>query len=263
MSVSAVLAFSVAVSGGCAGVTGATKTAGSTPATSAAASPREALAASVPGDATPGFRFALAGDEMPLSGVVQPAAHAYRMGFSQRDPKLGFTMMMDFLVVQQQSWTKIGFKDTKGLTGLPKLPKQWMLMDPAKVKGTDVPLAYDHDADPGNTGVLFASIVDVRQTAPGRFAGTVDLTKASKADFVDAATLTALGDKAKSTPFEAAVDGKGRLTSLAVKVPAAGKTKAATYTVAYSEYGGAPALAKPAAGEQQPAPAAAYEMMNG
>jgi hypothetical protein len=137
-----------------------------------------------------------------------------------------------------------------------------MRIDPAKIKGDDVPVGYDNETDPGDAGAVLRAIVDVRQTSAGRFAGTTDLTRQGEADIVDPARLRALGEKAKAVPFEATVDGQGRLTSAVVRIPAAGKTKAGKYTIAYTGYGNTPTPVAPAADEQQEATKAAYELLN-
>lgn len=239
----------------------------STPSRSAAPlTPRETLLKAVPGADSDSFRFTIKGGETPMKGVLDAAEQSYTIDVSQTDPDLGFTLTMKFLVVEKQSWIKIGFSHTEGLTGLPKLPKKWMLIDPSKIKDKEQdggPLAYQDDTDPGQTGAVMRAIVDVEQTGPGRFAGTTDLTQQGDAEIVDAATLKALGAKAKKVPFEAAVDARGRLVSALVKIPAAGRIKAQKYQVSYSGYGEAPTPVAPAAGEAQPATATAYEMLNG
>jgi hypothetical protein len=63
-------------------------------------------------------------------------------------------------------------------------------------------------------------------------------------------------------PFEATVDGQGRLTSTVVRIPAAGQTKAGTYKIKYTGYGSTPTPAVPAADEQQRATKDAYELLN-
>jgi hypothetical protein len=59
------------------------------------------------------------------------------------------------------------------------------------------------------------------------------------------------------------VDAAGRLTSTVVRIPAAGKSKAAKYTITYRDFGSAAKVTKPAPGEQRPAPAEAYRMLRG
>lgn len=221
----------------------------------------EKLLDSLPDAGSGPFRFAVEGGEMPATGVLDAGRQAYRIDVSETDKELGFTMTMNVLVVRDQSWVKIGFRDAGKLAGLPKLPKKWMRVDPAKVESDGLPVRYDRETDPGDAGVVVRAATDVRETAPGRFAGTADLTLQGDAGIVDAATLRALGTGAQALPFEAATDAEGRLTRLEVRIPAAGKAKATTYEVTYRDYGTAPAPARPA--EQQNAPAVVYQMLRG
>jgi len=256
----ALLAVSVAATGAC-GVADAVKETDA-PASAKPLQPRDALLASLPDASTGSFRFTVEGGEAPSSGEIDAGRQSYRVGFRYREPKAGFTLLSDYLVVKQQSWIKIRFTGTKGLTGLPKLPKKWMLIDPAKVSTKDVPLAYDNETDPGEAGVVLRAIVDVEQTSAGHFAGTTDLTRQGEAEIIGAARLRALGDKAKAVPFEATVDAKGRLTSTVVRIPAAGKTKASRYAITYAGYGTTPTPVAPPADQQQPATGDAYELLN-
>jgi hypothetical protein len=253
------LAMGVAVAGGC-GVADAVKDAA--PASAKPLGPRDVLLASLPDASTGSFRFTVEDGEIPTAGEIDAGSESYRVGFRYREPEAGFTMLSDFLVVRKQSWIKIRFTGTEGLTGLPELPKKWMLLDPAKIKGDDVPLAYENETDPGEAGAVLRAIVDVERTGAGRFTGTTDLTQQGEAEIVDAARLKALGEKAKAVPFEATVDGQGRLTSTVVRIPAAGKAKAGKYEIKYTGYGSTPTPAVPAADEQQRATKATYELLN-
>jgi hypothetical protein len=254
----ALLALSAAA-GGC-GVADAVQDAA--PASAKPLAPRDALLESLPDASTGSFRFTIEGGDAPTAGEIDAGKQSYRVGFRYREPDAGFTMLTDFLVVEQQSWIKISFKDTEGLTGLPKLPRKWMLIDPAKIEDKDVPLGYDNETDPGEAGAVLRASADVKQTGAGRFAGITDLTQQGDAAIVDAARLKALGEQAKAVPFEATVDGQGRLTSAVVKIPAAGKAKASRYKITYADYGTTATPAAPAADEQQKATKDAYELLN-
>jgi hypothetical protein len=63
-------------------------------------------------------------------------------------------------------------------------------------------------------------------------------------------------------PFTATTDAEGHLTRLVLKIPAAGKAKAHTYSVAYDGYDSTATPGAPAAGEQQKAVPAVYDMLN-
>ena len=254
----ALLALGAVTAGGC-GVADAVKEAASP----APAGPEERLLDALPGFATGAFRFTVKGGTQPMSGVLDASKKSYRIDVSQKDPDLGYTLTMKFLVVDEQAWIKIGFKGTEGLTGFPELPKTWMLVDPGKIEDTeDAPLSYDDETDPGEAGAVLRAIVDVTQTGAGTYEGTTDLTRQGEAGIVADATLKALGDRAKAVPFEATVDGQGRLTRTVVEIPAAGKAEATRYEVVYDGYGSTEPPSEPVAGEQQKAPKAAYEMLN-
>jgi hypothetical protein len=222
-------------------------------------SAQDLLLKSVPGADSGSVRFATTGSD-PTSGIMDPAKRTAQIDMTQKDPD--FTLTMNFLFVEQQSWVKINLH---GAPGLPKIPKKWMLLDPSKLKkGPDaIPVGYDNDTDPGDAGSLLRAAAGVRQTSTGHFTGTTDLSQTGDGDVTDAKTLAALGKTATAVPFEASTDGQGRLRSLVVKIPKTAKTKASTYAVTYRDYGTARTPRKPSADEQQKAPAIVYQMLNG
>jgi hypothetical protein len=225
--------------------------------------PRDALLNAVPDESTGAYHFAIKGGSTPMSGVLDAPKKTIRLEISQHEVNPDFTLDMKFLVIEQKAWTKITITPST-LPGLPKLPNKWMLLDTSKIKDRDNgPLAYGKEADPGSAMAVFQHASDVERTRTGHFAGVTDLTKATEAEIVDGATLAALGDKARKVPFTAVVDAKGRLTSAVVKIPATGKTKAATYAITYDGYDSTETPVAPAAGEQQKAVSAVYEMLNG
>ncbi|MEV6598324.1 hypothetical protein AB0M36_15805 [Actinoplanes sp. NPDC051346] len=251
-----------ALAGGC-GIAESVTTPTATPASSAPPEPREQLLDAVPGATAGAFAFRIEGGTQPMRGVLDAANKRLRIDLAHKDPELGFTITMNFLVVQERSWIKVAVKGAEGLTGMPDLPKKWMSLDPDKIKDKDAaPLAYDGETDPGEVGAVLRAIVDVKQTGTGKYAGTTDLSRQGEAEIVDEATLAALGDRAEAVPFEATVDGQGRLTSMIVRIPAAGKAKASRYEVTYDGYGSTDSPSEPAADKQQPATEEAYEMVN-
>lgn len=226
----------------------------------APATPKDKLLAAVPDGSQGNFRFTLKDAETTGKGVVDPAGKRMQLTTEYKDKKLGFTMTMGFLIIDQESWIKVTFANTKGLTGLPKLPKKWLHLDRSKVTDQE-DIDFD-DPDPAGAVALFRSIVDVAESTTGQFAGTVDLTQATETEVLDAAELAALGEKAKAVPFQALVDTTGRLTSIEINVPAFGDAPAYTHQATYGDYGVAPAVEEPPAGQTQEAPAAAYELLN-
>jgi hypothetical protein len=227
------------------------------------ATPRDALLKAVPDTKVGAYRFDIKGGTTPMSGVLDAPKKAVEIKIVEKEPDLDLTLSMTSLIIDKKGWVKIAFTPA-GLPGLPKLPKKWLLLDPSKVKDKDnSPLEYGDETDPGYVALLVHNSSGLKETSPGHYAGTTDLTRSTDADIVDAKTLTALGDKAKAAPFAAVVDAEGHLASAVVKIPAAGQTKASTYRVTYSGYGRTATPAAPAAGEQTPATATVYELLNG
>lgn len=229
-----------------------------------AATPAETLTKGVPTTSAGVFHYVIKGGVQPLSGTIDAEHKAVVTEMSEKIPDAGFTLTMKFMVVGDKTWAHISFGDAPANLGLPKLPKKWMKLDLTKLGDDSAKdLKYDGETDPGYVSALITASSGLAESSPGHYAGTVDLTKVTEADIVEDATLTALGDKAKAVPFEATLDAQGRISTALVKVPAAGKTKAATYEVTYDQYGSATAPAAPAAGDQVAAPKAAYDLLNG
>jgi hypothetical protein len=259
----AVLALATAVTSGC-GAQGLGKALSGEPASPPPLTAEEKLLKAVPGQDRDIYHYKLKGGEIPMEGVLDVPAKSARLDMTQKikNSEVEFTMVMKLLIVQDRTWMRMSFRDAGDVVGLPKLPDKWMLLDPAKLKG-DIRqnLSFD-DMDPGQFAVVVDGIVAAKEGPAGTFTGTTDLAKHPEAELLPKATLSALGAKAKAVPFEATVDGEGRLSHALIKVPAAGKVKAETYEITYDRYGTAAKVSVPAAGEQQKAPATAYELLN-
>jgi hypothetical protein len=231
------------------------------PASTTPLDPKLKLIDAVPDERDAAYRFDVAGAETPTSGVLDAPHKAALIKIVQHETGVGFSLTMTTLMVDKQTWLKMAFTPA-GLAGLPKVPKNWQLLDAAKVKDKSM-IGYDGSTDPGYAQLLVQKATGVKETSPGHFTGTTDLTQATEAEIVDAPTLAKLGAKAKAVPFTASIDAKGNLTSLIAKIPAAGGVKARTYSVEYDGFGTTAALAAPAAGEQQKATSVVYQLMAG
>jgi hypothetical protein len=225
------------------------------------ADPQVVLIDAVPGDDDGAYHFEVKGAEVPTSGVLDAPKKAAEIKAVQTEPDAGFTLTMTTRMIGEQTWVKMAFRPA-AIPGLPKIPKNWQLLDESKIKDKDL-IGYDGSLDPGFTKLLVQKSTGIKETSPGHFAGATDLTQSTEAEIVDEKTLKALGDKAKKVPFEAVVDADGNLTSLVAKIPAAGKAKAKTYAVKYDGFGRTATPAAPAAGEQQKATSVIYEMLAG
>jgi hypothetical protein len=222
--------------------------------------PRDVLLKAVPDEKVAAYQFDVKGSVTPMSGVLDATKHAVEVRFVESEPGVGFTMHMSFRMIGQKAWTKISFTPAS-IPGLPRLPRKWMLLDGSKIKDTEF-LKTTEQTDPGYAADLVDAAAGIQETSPGHFTGTTDLTRSTEADIVDEETLTALGDQAKTVPFEAVIGADGHLAALTVQIPAAGKTKAKTYAVSYTGFGKTASPAAPAAGEQQKAVPVVYELLN-
>jgi hypothetical protein len=256
----AVLAITAAAIAGCGS---AEKPAGKPAAPTAPPSTKDVLLAAVPTGKSRPYHFTVNNSDGKMAGIVDATHKTISIGVTQKQADVPVTLDMKFLVIDTKSWVKIKFTPA-GIPGLPRIPGKWQLIDPNKIKDKDnSPLAYgDDQSDPAYTHEVIANAEKVTRTSAGHFSGTTDLSLTGVDDIVDDATLKALGARAKAVPFTAATDAKGRLTRLDVKVPAAGKAKAHTYAVVYDGYDSTSTPGAPAAGEQQKAVAAVYDMLN-
>ncbi|TDC39102.1 hypothetical protein E1211_05400 [Micromonospora sp. 15K316] len=231
-------------------------------ASSAAPTAKEALLAAVP-DGTEGtFRFSGKDSSSTISGLVDPAGKGTEISTAVKDADLGFTTTISFRIVTEQTWMKVKFSNTKGLTGFPKLPDRWLRLDRERIADAESAPVYE-GADVGNAGPLIEAATKVEEQAGGRYAGTIDLTSGEAAKVLAEEEMAALGAKAAAVPFTAQVGPDGNLASFTMRVPAAGAQKAYEYLVQYRDYGSAPKVTAPAGSAAQDAPTAAYELLNG
>lgn len=222
--------------------------------------PAEKLKDAVPDGSVGNFRYTIQEMESNAKGEVNPADKRMTYTTMYKDKELGFTMTTAIVVIDKQAWMKITFGKTEGIDGLPKLPAKWLRIDSSKVDDKEY-VSYTHP-DPTGAAALFQHIVDAAETPQGAFTGTVDMAAAPEAEVVDAETLAALGDKAKAVPFRATVDSSGRLASLTLEVPAAGKAAAFNWVAKFTDYGSGPEIKEPPAAQTVPAPQAAYDLLN-
>ena len=227
--------------------------------------PKAVLVASTPTTAGGTFQVTAKQAAIDESGTVDPAGRKLdlRIVTVQTQDKMTITVSLEFLVADGKVWLKATIKAPKGTAGLPKLPTKWMLLDPTKLDGGYKDMLQFDNPDPTDVSTLLQGLVSAQETGTGQYRGTIDLTRATGQSALDAAAVTALGDAAKALPFTATLDDKARMTAFTMTIPAAGSTPASTYTATFSDYGGAPALAAPVAGESQTAPAVVYSMLAG
>ncbi|SCG54938.1 hypothetical protein [Micromonospora inositola] len=228
------------------------------PGTSPTPSPKEALLDAVPDGTEGAFRFSGKDSSSAITGRIDPEAKAFEINTAMAPDKDGITARMSFLLIGDEIWMKAKFS---GHPGLPKFPNKWMKLDRAKLTdGGSVP-SYD-GADQGNAGPLIEAATSVEEQGPGRYVGIVDVSSGNAAKALEDGEAAALGEAAKQVPFTAVVGPDEHLTSLTLKIPAAGKRKAYEYVVTYADYGSPPKITVPTGSQATKAPAMAYEMLN-
>ncbi|MGW3894822.1 hypothetical protein ACWD6L_06465 [Micromonospora profundi] len=222
-------------------------------------SPKEALVDAVP-DGTEGtFRFSGKDASSTLTGLIDHESKAFELNTTLPPDSDGIAVKMSFLVIGDDTWMKAKFT---GRPGLPKLPDKWMKLDPAKLTDAASIPTYD-GADQGNAGPLLEAATSVEEQSPGRYVGFIDVSGGEAAKSLEDGEAAALGEAAKKVPFTAVVGTDKHLTSLTLKIPAAGKAKAYDYVVKYTDYGTAPKISVPTGAAAIKAPAMAYELLNG
>ncbi|MEW2472658.1 hypothetical protein AB0875_02565 [Micromonospora gifhornensis] len=221
--------------------------------------PKQELLAAVPTDEDPAFRFTTSDTSGDVSGVIDPANQGMDIDTVTKDKD--FTLEMSFRMVDSRTWMKVNFKGSKDIQKLMKLPTKWMEMDPAKLDGPDTLPTYQ-GTDPGNAEVIIRAASDVQAGEAGSYTGVID--PSAQPDLADALEgIATLGDAAEPIPFTAVVGADGNLTSLSLKIPAAGKKKASEYVVEYYDFGTTPPITALTPDKAQKAPTSAYDLLNG
>ncbi|WP_446218354.1 hypothetical protein [Micromonospora sp. IBHARD004] len=230
------------------------------------ADPKEALLASTKEIQKGNFTFAIDGGEFTGGGTVHlPSKSAeMKMGSGQSGTD-DASMNMHLVYIDTDSWVKLEFGGpmADSIPGFKAMKGKYQHLDRTRIKDAKE-LEFDFsDVDPGGSDALVKAITDVKATGEGAYAGTLDATKVTDTDVLDADTVKGLGDKAGALPFTAKVDPQGRLTEFAVQMPAVGDTAAYTMKVTYADYGAATAVQAPPASQVVEASEQTYEMFKG
>jgi len=186
-----------------------------------------------------------------MTGAVDPASKAVKAGVAIEQEGTGFSF--DMIVLGTDMYMKM---DLGGIA-MPGMPAgKYMHLDGSKVTSLEKFGLKDLE-DPTQAAELMKSLVTVEKTVDGAFKGTIDVTKLETLD----EEIKDLGDKAKSIPFEATVDGEGRLTRMTMTLPAGDATPEMKIELKYFDFGEATKITKPADSEVVEAPAEVYQMI--
>ena len=202
--------------------------------TGTAADAREALAAAAMKLGEQSVRVKMTTTGMTGTGVMDPKTRMVEMTMD-----MGGQQNMELRALGDDFYMRM-----PGLTG-----DKWMHIDITKYSDS-ANLNFMPDGDPGSAAKTMENIVDVKQTGDGRYAGTIDMTKAEGAN---AAAAALLGDGARAVPFTASVDPQGRLTSFEVDMSVV-NSAAGKLSTTYSDFGVAVNVQRPPADQVQEAP---------
>ncbi|MFF3857409.1 hypothetical protein [Micromonospora sp. NPDC002575] len=226
------------------------------------ADPKAALLASTKELSKGNFTFAITGGEFDGSGTVHIPSKSAEMKMSGGDATEDFSMDMHLVFIDTESWVKLDISGpmADAIPGAKERKGKYQHLDRSKIKNAK-DLQFDFaDVDPAGSEALAKAITDVKKTGEGTYEGTLDATKATDSDVLDADIVKGLADKASAVPFTAKLDAQGRLTEFLIKVPAAGSAKAQDLKVTYADYGAATAVQQPPADKVVEASDQVYEM---
>ena len=155
--------------------------------------------------------------------------------------------------------TIIATADDLYLAGLSDFKGKTMHLKIAKLDAKS-PLAMF--ADVLTPVTLLTGVKDVSSTAPGSFAGTLDLTKAQGATagsrkFLEY-VLAAAADRAGAVKFTASVNEQGYLTGFDATLPNIDDGKDGEYDLKFSDFGSPITITKPTGSKVVEAPPAMY-----
>lgn len=226
------------------------------------ADPKEALLASTKELGKGDFTFTLAGAEMTGGGLVHKPSNSAQFSMKFGDASQDMSIEMDLIYIDSDSWVKmdLGGAMAGAIPGAAKNKGKYQHLDKTKVEGIKDLQLDPESLDPVDSELLVKGVTDVQKTGEGAYSGKIDISAATESVALDEDVVKALGAQAKALPFTAKLDPQGRLTELAISVPAAGETAAHEIKVGYTGYGTGAGAQKPPADKVVEAPAETYEM---
>jgi len=192
------------------------------------------------------YRFAMTANEGSYTGGIDPVADTLDATVTVKDGDQKLT-------VQTRGAGGHYFARLTG-TPLPDLEGKWFEVDMSRV-GRDGALGISVGKDPTGIRALVAAVTSVQSRGGGTWRGIADLRKVTNWGPVTSGRIAQLGDAARLTHFEAAVDASGRLTSMRVWVPGGD-----VVTATYSDFGAKVPVTPPPA--TQPLPDSLYALLN-
>lgn len=192
------------------------------------------------------------GDLGQMTGSMDPPSQRGKLDIELSAG--GTDLAMDVVVFGSDMYLKMNGGDAAA--------DGWLHLDMAELpEGNSLGLR-EGEFDPSGAAKFMKAIASAERVGDRGFKGTLDLTKADGAGGVDEKDLASLGGQASAVPFEATIDGNGRLSKLVIDMPAVGDRPAAKVTTTYSDIGTSVSVKRPDAATVTEAPAAVYEQLN-
>lgn len=200
------------------------------------------------------YSFKTPANGVDVNGSIDPSSGAHTMAAAVLIE--GVSIQFNVIAAGADYYAKIAGVSIPGINAA-----KYYHVDTAKLKSADALLMSDYK-DPTGAQGLTRSVVTAEKTGDRMYRGTMDLTQAGSVAALSTEDLKAYADRAKSMPFEATLDGNGRLTSLKLMIPAGGDVKADTFAYTYTDFGAAVTATKPAADQVLEASPTVYELLN-
>lgn len=250
LSLIAALTFTVA---GCNTAGDNTTDAGA--ATTAPADPKTVLASATTELGTTSFKVNVElGTLGTIDGVMDAAKKTGTM--TMKVAAEGVEMNIETILLGNDMYMKMDM----GGQSLPGMDAgKWMHLDASRLPADNSLGLKPGEFDPVGAAKFLNAVGDAERSADGTIKGTLDMTKASGAMGITEEDLAEAGAQAKAVPFEAKVDGEGRLTSLVMDIPAMDGQPAQKVKATYSDFGTKVDVAKPPASEVTEAPEMIYD----
>lgn len=226
-----------------------------TPSASPSVAPADALVAAATGLNGKGYDMTLTAASVSGKGSVDPANHA--VTFDAKAVEGGQTFELNLTGIGSDLWAKVDLGALNSQVGLD--PSKWLKIDATKVDESSIGLDLSNLSDVLDIASLTKAVSNVQRTDATHLTGTIDLTSLTGAEKPDADSLKQAGAAAKSVPFTATLDDKGRLSDL--KINGDSIDKGLSVDIAISNVDSPTAVTPPPAADVVPAPAAIYQIL--
>jgi len=221
---------------GCGQATGGGATPSTAPTTTAPADPLERINEAGLKLGGSSFAFTIDGGGVKGEGVRHAPSQSMQLTISASEEGQEFSV--ELIQIGNDVWMKMDLGldpgDDPDMKELADALGGWTHVT-KEAAAADVGALASAGAD-AMGGAVLQEATDLKETSPGVFTGTIDLTKNPDIDVTDEETLKALGDKAKNVPITITLDSEGRLSSFVFDIPAAADVKAQKVTMKFFDF---------------------------